>query len=187
MFGLFSRIAPSQAEFTLVCTRAKSTNHWVTKKDDLFNVGPVTSCFELGMIAQCPRLDWEGIVDARVSPQLEIDRAEGHQTQRSQGGREEGHQAGAFHRSARHCAKELVPTRLGNSFSSQLGRVQLNQTNGGERAEGWGTRTTSPTLARGMRRHQIYSNQAEEYLLARPRLRTTTRQNRFVRCVLGHW
>jgi len=39
MIGFFPRIASSDTGFALVCTRAKTANHWVTKKDDLFNVG----------------------------------------------------------------------------------------------------------------------------------------------------
>ena len=34
-------IAPSDLGFASVCTRTKAMNHWVTKKDDLFNVGPI--------------------------------------------------------------------------------------------------------------------------------------------------
>lgn len=97
MFWISPRIASSDAAFVLVCTRAKAANHWVTKKDDLFNVGHIAFRFQLEMIAKCPTSDWEGIVDARVPPQLEVDRAEGNQAQRSQGGREEGDQARAFH------------------------------------------------------------------------------------------
>ena len=41
MIGTPLWIAPSDTEFALVCTRAKATNHWVTKKDDLFNVRPI--------------------------------------------------------------------------------------------------------------------------------------------------
>lgn len=81
-----SLIVSSDAAFPLVCTRAKATDHWVTKKDDLFNVSPIPICFKLGMMVKRPMSDREGIISARVSPQLEIDRAESNQTQRSQGG-----------------------------------------------------------------------------------------------------
>lgn len=41
MIGIFPWIAPFDTGFALVCTRAKATNYWVTKKDDLFNVSSV--------------------------------------------------------------------------------------------------------------------------------------------------
>ena len=36
-----SHIASSDTAFALVCTRSKAMNHWVAKKDDLFNVSPI--------------------------------------------------------------------------------------------------------------------------------------------------
>lgn len=121
---------------TLVCTRAKATSHWVTKKDDLFNVSPIGFCFKFGKIVEWSRSDWEGIVDARVSPQLEINRAEGNQTQRSQGGREEGYQTGAFHRFAYHCAYRLgsgIVFRVNRSESCQIKQTAEDERGGGGR------------------------------------------------------
>jgi len=39
MIGIFPWIAPSDTGYASVCTRAKAMNRWVTKKDDLFNIG----------------------------------------------------------------------------------------------------------------------------------------------------
>lgn len=40
MIGIFAWIATSDTGLALVCTRSKAMDRWMTKKDDLFNVGP---------------------------------------------------------------------------------------------------------------------------------------------------
>lgn len=41
MMGIFAGIATSDTGFASVCTRARAMDRWMTKKDDLFNVGPI--------------------------------------------------------------------------------------------------------------------------------------------------
>jgi hypothetical protein len=112
MIGIFPWIAPSDITFALVYTRAKVANHWVTRKDDMFKVSTIVFSLSLGMMTKYSRSDWERIVDAGVSSQLEVDRVEGNQTQRSQGGRKEGYQTGRFysstHRSGKRCDTDLA-------------------------------------------------------------------------------
>ena len=68
MIGFFPWIARSDLGFSSVCTRSKAMNHWVTKKDDLFNVGPIHTLGRPGVITEHLRTDREGTVDAGVPP-----------------------------------------------------------------------------------------------------------------------